>query len=566
MIRGVRVTTMGGGPRRAALALLMVAAGVAAFEVTKAVHVDDTAHLEIARAILRSPLHPMSGLVNWEQRAAPIHNLNQPHLLFYLMGAVMVLVPAHAELALHLLWAMLAGAAVVLFYQVARAAAARRPLLWTAVFCLGPAFLPASNLMVDVPLLALWLGFFLAVARAQGDATVSRLVTAGLFAAAACLVKYTSLVLIPIFALAILRRHGPRALGLLLIPVVALAGWSVFNWLDYGGVHLLTRSIPAARSSALRSLEVILARFALWLIGLGSVASFSPAFAGVLARDRSGRRLLGLAVLVAAITTAVGRLALAHEPLIQSVLRGVFLANGVVVCEMARRAARAAGDAGPGASGRWWLEAWAVGACLFVVMLSPFIAVRHVMLAVPALLLLIARGPDAALLSRRARAAALALSVVGGVALAVSDAELADVYRQQAPALASRFCASARCVAVGHSGWQWYAERAGMEIYDDRRTSLAPGQRVIIPELVGRQELRPDQKARLRPIATIEIPASPLTLIRTMATEHSGPQGDRAGGYYYFWTSVPWTITTRPLDRFRILEVAAGAAPPAPAR
>ena len=40
-----------------------------------------------------------------------------------------------------------------------------------------------------------------------------------------------------------------------------------------------------------------------------------------------------------------------------------------------------------------------------------------------------------------------------------------------------------------------------------------------------------------------------------VATEHSSAQGDRSGGFYYFWTSVPWTLTTRPLDRFRIYEL-----------
>jgi len=60
--------------------------------------------------------------------------------------------------------------------------------------------------------------------------------------------------------------------------------------------------------------------------------------------------------------------------------------------------------------------------------------------------------------------------------------------------------------------------------------------------------------ARLRQIDEIVVPSSLLTWVRTIATEHSSAQGDRAGGFYYFWTSVPWTLTTRPLDRFRIYE------------
>jgi hypothetical protein len=242
-------------------------------------------------------------------------------------------------------------------------------------------------------------------------------------------------------------------------------------------------------------------------------------------------------------------------------LRGLFLANGALVAALALRGARHVPwhNLRSGQEPRGWLPyAWAGGAALFIVFLSPFIAVRHVLLAIPALYLLIARGPDAARLSRREMALALALNTFLGVTLAASDASLAEVYRQQAPTLAARFCGGGtRCVAVGHWGWQWYARRAGMEIYDQQRTVLRPGDRVIIPELPAKQDLRPTDTARLSLLADLMVPASPLTLIRTTTTEHSGPQGDRSGGYYYFWTSVPWTITDRPLDRFRVYEVRA---------
>ncbi len=536
---------------------------VMAFDLGKAAHVDDTAHLEIARAIAADPLHPMSQLVNWGDSAAPIHELNQPHLLFYLMALVLKLAPGHWELALHLLWALFSGAAVWLSYALARQVSAPMPLLWTAMLCLGPAFLPSQNLMVDVPLLALWLAFFLILARAEAEASALRwrLALAGLVLGAACLVKYSSLVLLPIFSLAVMWRAGRRAIWLLLVPLGVLVGWSVLNWLDYGGVHLLSRPTPAGAGGALRAIGVLATRGTLWLIALGAVTPFSLVFVPSLGRDRAGRRLLAAALTIAAGTVVVGRLALPREPAIQSVLRGLFLANGVLVAALALRGAQqlpwSALRSGREPRG-WLLYAWAGGAALFIVVLSPFIAVRHVLLAIPALYLLIARGPEAARLSRRAMALALGLTVFVGVTLAASDESLAEVYRQQAPALAARFCGDgARCVAVGHWGWQWYAARAGMAVYDRQRTVLAPGDRVIIPELPAKQDLRPADAARLSLRADLAVPASSLTLVRTIATEHSGPQGDRAGGYYYFWTSVPWTITDRPLDRFRVYDVGA---------
>jgi hypothetical protein len=204
----------------------------------------------------------------------------------------------------------------------------------------------------------------------------------------------------------------------------------------------------------------------------------------------------------------------------------------------------------------WLLGVWSIGGVLFIVVLSPFIAVRHVLLSLPAVLLLIARGPDAIRLSRRALALACGITALGGVLLAASDARLANLYRREAPDLAARFCRDGgRCVAIGHWGWQWYAAKAGFMTYDRERTDLRPGDRVVISDLVGKESLAPHDAARLQPVAQIEIPATPLTLVRTIATEKSGAQGERSGGFYYFWTSVPWTITTRVLDRFTVYRV-----------
>jgi hypothetical protein len=555
--------------RRTFVGLAAIWLVAAAFNLCKAVQLDDTAYLKIAQAIAADPLHPMSHLLNWGDSATPILEQNQPHLLFYLMALGLKLAPAHWEAALHLLWALFSGAAIWLWYALARELSAPSPLLWTALLCLGPAFLPAQNLMVDVPLLALWLAFFLLLARAEkapptASFHLGRLALAGLVLGAACLVKYTSLVLVPIFALAVLWRAGRRGLWLVLVPLAVLAAWSVLNWMDYGGVHLLSRRTAAAGGGAWREIGVRSVRGALWLIALGAVTPVSLVFIPVLARDRAGRRLLAAAATIAAGTVLGGRLALPREPAVQSILRGLFLANGALVAALSLRGARQvhwrALESGREPRG-WMFYAWAGGAALFIIILSPFIAVRHVLPAIPALYLLIARGPDAARLSRRGLSLGLGLTAFLGATLAASDQSLAAVYRREAPTLAARFCGEGtRCVAVGHWGWQWYAEGAGMEIYDRQRTVLGPGDRVISPELPSKQELRPADSARLSLLADVVVPASPLTLLRTIATEHSGPQGDRSGGYYYFWTSVPWTITERPLDRFRVYDVRAATA------
>ena len=154
---------------------------------------------------------------------------------------------------------------------------------------------------------------------------------------------------------------------------------------------------------------------------------------------------MGIATVgIAACATVVGRLALHGEPAVQSALRGVFLANGILTAALVVRALADASKTHAHGSSRpspdWLLVLWAMGAALFIVVLSPFIAVRHVLLSLPAILLLIARGPDAIHLSRRGWALVSGLTALVGVVLAASDARLADVYRREAPELSARFC------------------------------------------------------------------------------------------------------------------------------
>src|SRR3954467_8595734 len=167
------------------LALGVIAA---AFTVTKAVHVDDTAHLWIAQALARDPLHASSVLMNWDQVPEPIYALNVPHLLMALFAVALRL--GAGEIGLHLVSAAFVVLAWVLVHRFAAMAAPRHALWVTAAVALGPAFLPAANLMADVPSLAVWAGFFSALALADEEDREARSWQACAFAAVGCLVKY----------------------------------------------------------------------------------------------------------------------------------------------------------------------------------------------------------------------------------------------------------------------------------------------------------------------------------------------------------------------------------------
>ncbi len=538
--------------------MVLLWAAASAFNVTKAVHIDDTAYLEIARAIRHDPWHAMRAELNWVHESEPIHAVNQPHLFFYFLTLSMSLFGDN-EVAFHLVESAFTLLALVFFYLLAKRFgndSARRALFLSALFVLGPALLPAQNVMCDVPMLACWLGFLWALLtprRGSADAAASAypLLAAG-FVAAACLIKYTSLVLLPVLVLDLVWRGERRRLWVALVPVLALGAWSLFNYFDYGGVHLL------GREGAPRDGEALLRRTIAFFVCLGAVSPFSPLLL---------RRLpsLGLGVLALALIAAAALLLRTNgwgeKPAWWPVLRAGFLANGVVVflgCltllvgELWHAGFRPGKETHVAAV----LTAWLVGTAAFIIVLAPFLAVRHILPVVPVALLLLARPctNDAGVATR---AAVLAASLGLGVALAMSDWLLADVYRRAPERLRSKLAlerdegnSEPTIWYVGHWGWQWYAEHAGFRRYDPGRSEMRDGDYLIIPEMVPRQAITADEWRRCQRIDSVVFPGGPLTVLRTVTRAPPG-------GYYYLTDprALPWAPSGQPLEEFALFRI-----------
>jgi hypothetical protein len=526
-----------------------------AMNLGKAVHIDDTAHLEIARHIVADPTHPMRGTVFWGEHPEPIWALNQPPGLYYALALVMRWFGESAIVAQHAMMALFTALAIAAYLRLARRRLTPSWTAWTAVALFaGPAFLPSQNLMNDVPLLALWLVFFALLDEADERPGLHAL--AALVAGAACMIKYTSLVLLAVLALDVVRHHR-RRWWLLALPAAVLVAWSAWNRLDFGGIHILGRSIAVGSSpSAIAAVGIVLARGALWVLTFGSIAPFVLAFTALPEPAMRGRRAL-VAVLFLGTTTALGQLAahlvpvhLGGETIAHSFLRGLALGVGILGVRALTARVRALGTLD---RSRALLVGWLVVCAAFIVVLSPFISVRHVLLALPPALLLLAESAPA--IDTRARAV-LAASSMLGVVVARADADQAAVYRDAAPKLAQSVregAASATIWTVGHWGWQWYATRAGMREYDPDHSVLAIGDWLVRPRIVDQQPITAADRARLSLVRRVEVPPrSSLDVVRTV-TERQG--------FYSVWGGLPWTLTTAPMDGFEIYRVVESAAP-----
>jgi hypothetical protein len=530
-------------------ALAAIWAACTAVNWGKAAHIDDTAHLEIARWIQEEPLHPMRGLVDWEGRAAPISELNQPHLFFYLIAALGwllgdLLAAAHALVALFL------ALGIAAFHASWREVAGERgSVLAPALFFLGPAFLPGQNAMTDAPLVCVWLAFIFCVVRAEGAAAGRWLALAGLAAGVAILIKYTSLALLPVLALDAWSR-GPGRRGLvavIAIPLAVLAAWSLFNLWDYGHAHVLGR--PVGDRGIGEVLLGPLGRTALWLVTLGAIVPFAIA-----ALPLAPRRALAWALVLVVVgtigTQITSRLvpAIEGESVATSAARAVFLVAGCACVATAISAYRARGE-GPAARRATALAACVGSAAAFVALFAPFMAVRHVMLALPAAMLLVAPWVMPRIERERGWiAGGAALTFALGALLAVSDRRWAETYRDAA----ARLGGPDRSVFVGHWGWQWHAAEAGMIRYEPGATRLEAGDVVIRPHLVSQPPLEPADAARLVAREPLVVEPGPLDLVRTMTPRH---------GYYLVGAGLPWTVSDAPVEVFDV-HVVDGSAPP----
>lgn len=516
--------------------LVLLAAGV---NVTKAVHIDDTAYLEMARAILRDPWHPLSQEMNWGNTVEPIYNTNQPLFIPYIY-ALLMRGFGESELMLHLFIGLCSALAIFLFYLLANQLHIRHSLFLTGLFALGPSFLPGQNLMVDIPLIAFWLVFFWAILSIEKEDHKKYLI-AGLAVAIACLTKYTSLALLPIFILVMLYRGHWRSIWSAGIPVIVLALWSWFNYVDFGAIHMFGRPAPTITS------QVVFYRVITWIAGMGSVSPFALSFISLKRNDRAGMKVLpvamaiGLALSIFMILTNQIQFAVYW---IVFLTAGIFL-NSFILLILYRNVMAAWKIGDRNVTGQEIvLGLWITGTVVFIILFSPFMAIRHILLVMPAILLMLGRhlSKHGMIVSREIISFALTASL--GVSLAVSDYYYSDIYRDYAYKIRQGLPQAARVYQIGHWGWQWYSINAGMIQYDTQKSRLQNGDYLVVPSYIHNQEIAPDLLPRLQETRRWIIPAPIPTWIRTMTTNFEG------GGYYYFQFPgiTPWRFSRAPFE------------------
>jgi hypothetical protein len=114
---------------------------------------------------------------------------------------------------------------------------------------------------------------------------------------------------------------------------------------------------------------------------------------------------------------------------------------------------------------------WLFAPALFLVLFTPFMAMRHVLLSLPAVMLL-----TCCVAHNRMRViwlVSLAVSLTLACMLGAADKWYAEIYRTQALQIRQQF-PNDTVWFNGNHGWQWYATRLGMNHYSNRSDFKQP--------------------------------------------------------------------------------------------
>lgn len=244
------ITVMGPSPfsklLRHPYAIIVVACAIAYVPFSnKAFFMDSPVTVYMARQLLKSPIDPP--LDAYGMLLSPWNHTDLPASSAYYATPHPPLVPlylapfvaAFGENETVLNWAMFPFFALsaVFFYGIASLLIPSRKHVATLLFALSPVvFVNIHDIMLDVPLMAWTLGALLFLLRARNRTDA---LAAGIFAAFACLTKFTGGTLVVSGIVFFVLSKKWKDCALFLIPVAVLyGGWSLHNYLIWHNLQL----------------------------------------------------------------------------------------------------------------------------------------------------------------------------------------------------------------------------------------------------------------------------------------------------------------------------------------
>jgi len=459
--------------------------------VPKPATIDDGAYYCYARHMAELPADPYGFTIIWYQYAAPAPNVLAPPVLPAWWALGIRLLGDHPML--WKLWLfpfcwVFAASLHSLFRRFCPGL--ERPL--TAMTVLAPAFLPALNFMLDVPAMALTLAGIAILIRSYDDCRWSLVVAAGLVLGVAMQTKYTGFIGPAVVLLyGVIFRRWWSALFAAGVAVAVFVGWEAWFASKYGQSHFVfhleanNADIAAGDGFWQEKLKLVPPLFG-YLGGLGPAV----ALGGWAALGARRAVLIALAAFFVGGFILIGVVPMesqiwTYDPVSgypRLTLNSVFMGASSVLVLVPVMVT----------GGKWkslrereglFLVLWFWGEVASYFVLTPFPGARRVMGLVVVSTLVVGRYASHFGAKRSFDAIAWFGIALGAFYATVDaiDARPEQIAIQRCAEAIPRE-ASSTTWYVGHWGFQFYADRAGMRPVHPDRSELAPGDYLVVPD------------------------------------------------------------------------------------
>ncbi|MBI1387353.1 MAG: hypothetical protein GC154_02765 [bacterium] len=458
--------------------------------LNKPFHIDDTVVLAASQNIIQNPLDPFASDFDWFGQLQPLWKVttNPPVLSYYLAPFVSLF--GYNEIALHaammLFVFMLGWGAALLSDRFCHGS------VWPWLFILtSPAVVVSGNVMRDVPAVGLGtLGvalFILGVDRDRRWLLFGGAVLSGL----AALTKYSSIITLPLLVMYPLFVNKPRHIVWIWPIIAILALWCLQNVVMYDAVHIIYLLSERRSEGGISWQDKLYGAF----LVVGSCLFIFPAILVRAVWRRDWSMLLILCASTPLVYFAIESYLddLAGFEYLFWALTGFAVILLLLLDSIRRGIAFLWEWAGEERRDSLFLFAWLCAPVLFSVLFVPFQAVRHLLPALPPLMLLSIRYLQRDSSPRFHQTLTILLSVlliaqtVLAAAVQASDYEYANTYREFARQAERTWANDDRHVwFAGHWGWMFYAQEAGFSQL--RRGGEAPreGDILIVPNRVDK--------------------------------------------------------------------------------
>ncbi len=204
--------------------------------INKAVHIDDTVFLYMAKQILKDPLRPYSFNLDWSVYSGMAIFVADPPLVPYYISIIMKIFGQN-EMIIHLSFVVFPLAAALSMYYISKKFT-KNPLFATLFLVTGVVFVVMSHdLMLDIPFLALFLLSVALFIYGVDSGRKGMLLAGAVFCGFAYLAKYTGIAVFPVLGMYTILRKKPKYAFYLSIPAMMALSWNFYTYKVYGVFH-----------------------------------------------------------------------------------------------------------------------------------------------------------------------------------------------------------------------------------------------------------------------------------------------------------------------------------------